>query len=166
MIIIYTPEGGEPERLDAGRLRTSEIQIAERTADRPWDRLKEGLRNGDATSVRTVAWVLKKRAEPALRFGQFDPYEDELEVRLDNREVRRFAEALMKEYGDSPENLAGAWEELRGAADDPEVADAAIAEQTAGPKADSVPDGSATSETSTSDSSPSTSDSPPKTSTT
>ncbi|MFE4649279.1 hypothetical protein [Streptomyces sp. NPDC056707] len=166
MIIIYSPEGGVPVRLNAGRLRTSEIQIAERTADRPWDALKEGLKNGDATSVRTVAWVVRKRTDPNLRFGQFDPYEDELAVKLDDREVRRFAEQIMKAYGDNPEELADAWDELREAADDQDVAEAAIKEQTAGPKADSSPDGSETSETNTSDSSPTTSATPLTTSTT
>ncbi|MGP3636203.1 hypothetical protein ACTU45_23070 [Streptomyces sp. 24-1644] len=166
MIIVYTPEGGEPERLNAGRLRTSEIQIAERTADRPWDQLKQGLKNGDATSVRTVAWVIKKRQEPALRFGQFDPYEDELAVKLDDREVRRYAEIFMNEYGDKPDDLAGAWEELRDAADNPDIAEAAIAEQVDGPKEASPSAGSVTSETNTSASSPTTSATPPTTSTT
>lgn len=166
MIIVYTPEGGEPERLNAGRLRTSEIQIAERTADRPWDALKAGLKDGDATSVRTVAWVVKKRTEPNLRFGQFDPYEDELAVKLDDREVRRFAELMMNEYGDNPEELAAAWDELRDVADSPDVVEAAIREQTAGPKAESSTDGSETSETNTSDSSPTTSATPLTTSTT
>ncbi|MFI1524929.1 hypothetical protein [Streptomyces griseus] len=167
MIIVYTPEGGEPERLDAGRLRASEIQIAERTADRPWDVLKAGLLNADVTSVRTLAWVIKKRADPSLRFSAFDPFEDELRVRLDARETHRYAKELFERYGHDPVELDGAWAELREGADDPAVADAAIKEQTDGPKVEVGPDssGSGTSETSTSDSSPTTSATPPTTST-
>lgn len=149
MIIVYTPEGGEPQNLNAGRLRTSEIQIIERTADRAWDALRDGLKDGDVTATRTVAWVIKKREDPSLRFAQFDPYEDELAVKLDDREVGNFAEALMKVYGDEPEKLAGAWEELRDVAFNRDAADAAITEQTAGPKADSESLASPTSETAT-----------------
>ncbi|MFJ8221402.1 hypothetical protein [Streptomyces griseus] len=164
MIIIHTPEGGEPERLDVGRLRASEIQIAERTADRPWDVLKAGLLNADVTSVRTLAWVVKKRADPSLRFSAFDPFEDELKVRFDSRETHGYAKELFERYGHDPVELAGAWDELRSAADDPAVADAAIKEQTDGPKVEAS-SGSETSETSTSDSSPTTSATPPTTST-
>ncbi|WP_030333828.1 hypothetical protein [Streptomyces sp. NRRL B-1381] len=165
MIILHTPEGGEPERLDAGRLRASEIQIAERTADRPWDSLKAGLLDGDVTAVRTLAWVIKKRTDPSLRFSAFDPFEDELAVRLDSRETHRYAKEMAERYGHDPEELAGAWAELRQAADDPAVAEAAIKEQTDGPKAAAAPSGSVTSETDTSASSPFTSATPPTTST-
>ncbi|MFG2589048.1 hypothetical protein [Streptomyces sp. NPDC048438] len=165
MIIVYTPEGETPQYLNAGRLRTSEIQIIERTADRTWDALRDGLKGADVTAMRTVAWVIKKRSEPALRFGAFDPYEDELAVRLDDDEVRRFAEGLMKVYGDQPEQLADAWDELRDVAFNPETAEAAIEEQTAGPKETGENPASSTPETSTSDSSPtsSTSDLPTST---
>ncbi|MFJ7523899.1 hypothetical protein ACIQ1S_03140 [Streptomyces griseus] len=165
MIIVYTPEGGEPERLDAGRLRASEIQIAERTADRPWDVLKAGLLNADVTSVRTLAWVIKKRADTSLRFSAFDPFEDELRVRLDARETHGYAREMFERYGHDPAELDGAWAELREAADDPAVADAAIKELEDGPKAGPDSSGSETSETSTSASSLSTSDGPPTKST-
>ncbi|UPT41768.1 MULTISPECIES: hypothetical protein [Streptomyces] len=165
MIIVYTPEGGEPERLDAGRLRASEIQIAERTADRPWESLKGGLVDGDVTALRTLAWVIKKRTDPNLRFSAFDPFEDELKVRLDARETHRYAAEMFARYGHDPDELAGAWAELREAADDLAIADAAIKEQTDGPKAEPDASGSVTSETSTSASSPSTSGGPPTKST-
>ncbi|MFF9084427.1 hypothetical protein ACF1BR_32545 [Streptomyces rubiginosohelvolus] len=166
MIIIYTPEGGLSERLDAGRLRASEIQIAERTADRPWDVLRGGLVDGDVTAIRTLAWVVKKRTEPTLRFAAFDPFEDELVVKLDPRETHRYAAEMFERYGHDPDELAGAWAELREAADDPAIADAAIKEQTGSPKAGTDASGSETSETSTSASSPTTSATPPTTSTT
>ncbi|WP_098010492.1 hypothetical protein [Streptomyces sp. sk226] len=174
MIIIHTPEGGEPERLNAGRLRASEIQIAESNSNRTWDELQLGLRTRDITTLRVLGWVIKKRTNPTLRLTAFDPFEDELAVKLDSRETYRYAAQLFAQYGKNPEDLAGAWEELREAADDPAVADAAIKEQeeaaaegSPGPKAEASPSlsGSVTSETSTSSSSLSTSDSPPTTST-
>ncbi|MEU0001492.1 hypothetical protein ABZ069_31700 [Streptomyces microflavus] len=165
MIIVYTPEGGEPERLDVGRLRASEIQIAESNSDRPWDQLKGGLVDGDVTAMRVLAWVIKKRSNPTLRLSAFDPFEDELKVRLDARETHRYAGEMFARYGHDPKELAGAWDELREAAEDPAIAEAAIKEQTDGPKAEVSSSGSVTPETSTSDSSPSTSATPPTTST-
>lgn len=134
MIIEYTPEGGETQRLDAGRLRASEIQIIERTADRPWDDIKAAMRVGEITALRTVAWAVKKRTEPTLRYSEFDPFEDELRVRLDARETRAYAEAIVERYGSDPDELAKAFEELREVAADREACEAAIADVTA-PKA-------------------------------
>jgi hypothetical protein len=147
VIILYTPEGGEPETLDARRLRASEVQIVERTADMKWDEVRRGLRMGDVTSIRTVAWVLKKRTEPSLRFTAFDPFEDELLVKLDGREVEEFAAELFAQFRNDPEDLASAWDELRDAAHDKEACELAIKAAQA-PK-DQVPalkptDGSAT----------------------
>lgn len=165
MIIIHTPDGGEPERLDAGRLRASEIQIAESNSDRPWALLKGGLVDGDITAIRVLAWVIKKRQNPTLRLSAFDPFEDEVQVKLDAKETHRYAAEMFTRYGHDPAELASAWDELREAAEDQAVADAAIKEQVDGPKAEASPHGLATPETSTSVSSPSTSVTPPTTST-
>ncbi|WP_326808180.1 hypothetical protein OHB04_22845 [Streptomyces sp. NBC_01775] len=126
MIIEYAPEGGEVEHFDAGRLRTSEVQIIERTADQSWAEVHLGLRSGDVTAMRTVAFVIKKRSEPALRLGGFDPFTDELRVCLDAQEVRDAAVAVAAEYSDDPEQLAEAWEELRDVALDKDACEVAI----------------------------------------
>lgn len=128
MIIEYTPEGGETERFDAARLRASEIQVVERTADRRWSEIREGMGEGDVTAMRTVAWVIKKRANQDLRYAQFDPFENELRIRLDASEVRGFAEEILKRYGDNPDDLAEAFNELRDAAADREACEAVIAD--------------------------------------
>lgn len=134
MIIIYTPEAGVEQQLDAGRLRTSEIQIAERTADMVWADIRKGLKDGDVTAIRVVAWVLLKRGNPSLRYGEFDPFEDELDVKLDRREVEAYAEFLAKEFRGKDE-LDAAMAELQDAALDQEHAAKAIAEAVApGPK--------------------------------
>ncbi|MGW1609408.1 hypothetical protein ACWCQZ_08420 [Streptomyces sp. NPDC002285] len=131
MIIKYQPEGGDLEEFDAGRLRASEIQIAERTADRPWVDIKLGMRDGEIGALRVVAWVIKRRSEPSLRFGDFDPFEGELRARLDAEEVRSYAKGMVERYGANPDELAEAFDELRDAAADREDAEAAIADATA-----------------------------------
>ncbi|MFE0875349.1 hypothetical protein ACFW4X_10775 [Streptomyces smyrnaeus] len=134
MLIEYTPEGGEPQLFDAGRMRTSEVQIVERTADMSWNEVLDGLRYRDVTAMRTVAFVIQKRADPSLRLSAFDPYADELRVYLDAKEVRTYADEIFKEVGDDPEELAKGWEELRDAAYDKEDVEVAIREAQA-PKA-------------------------------
>ncbi|MFE1926536.1 hypothetical protein ACFW91_28745 [Streptomyces asoensis] len=132
MIIVYAPADGEEQHFDAGpgKLRASEIQIIERTADARWAELKEAMRVGEINAMRTVAYVLKKRAEPSLRFAQFDPFEGELKVRLDKQETHDYAEYLFEKYAGT-EDLADAFDELRDAAFDREWAEAAIADVTA-----------------------------------
>ncbi|MEU6098952.1 hypothetical protein [Streptomyces sp. NPDC047079] len=131
MIIQYTPEGASSQRFDAGRLRASEIQIVERTADGQWPAIRAAMTEGDVNALRVVAWVVKKRAEPALRFSDFDPFEDELRVLLDAKETRAYAERIFEKYGDNPEDLAAAFAELRDVSADREACEAAIADVTA-----------------------------------
>ncbi|MFJ1808548.1 MULTISPECIES: hypothetical protein [unclassified Streptomyces] len=132
MIIVYAPADGEEQHFDAGpgKLRASEIQIIERTADGRWPDIKEGMREGDINALRTVAYVLKRRAEPTLRFAQFDPFEGELRARLDRQETQAFAEYLFDKY-EGTDDLGDAFEELRDASFDREWAEAAIADVTA-----------------------------------
>jgi hypothetical protein len=131
LIIIHTPEGGAEERLDAGRLRASEIQIVERTADRPWAQIKLGLGDGEINALRVVGWIVKKRAQPTLRFAEFDPWEGEIRSRLDARETRAYAEAFVQKFATDPEQLAAAFDELRDSAAEPEVCEQIIADVTA-----------------------------------
>ncbi|WP_338699203.1 hypothetical protein V2W30_22685 [Streptomyces sp. Q6] len=134
MIIVYTPEGGEPETLDARRLRASEVMAIEKAADMKWAEVRQGLHEGDVTAVRTVAWALKRRNEPALRLAQFDPFDDELIVRLDAREVESFALQVYASFRDQPEELAAAWDELREAAHDKDACELAIKQAEELPK--------------------------------
>lgn len=131
MIIEYTPEGAEQQRFDAGRLRASEIQIIERTADGRWGEIREAMSEGDINAMRTVAFVIKKRNEPSLRFGDFDPFEDELRVRLDARETCAYAQRIFEKYRADPDDLAEAFGELRVATADLEACEQAIAAVTA-----------------------------------
>ncbi|MCZ0996409.1 hypothetical protein O1L44_30145 [Streptomyces noursei] len=64
MIIQYTPADGEPQYFDAGRMRASEIQIVERTADGSWPVIKNAMSEGDIGAMRVVAWVIKRSTPP------------------------------------------------------------------------------------------------------
>ncbi|MFM9681097.1 hypothetical protein [Streptomyces brasiliscabiei] len=139
MIIKYTPgEGGEPQYYDAGRLRASEIQIIERTADGHWGEIKEAMSIGDINAMRVAAWVVKKRSEPSLRFADFDPFEDEMRVLLDARETRAYAEKIFEKYSGTDE-LAEAFDELRDSSFNREACEQAIADVTA-PKSPAAPE--------------------------
>ncbi|MEH0423118.1 hypothetical protein [Streptomyces sp. B21-083] len=188
MIIIYTPEGGEPERYDARSLRVSEASIVQRTVGMKWAEVKEGLSDEDQDAMRGVVWVLKKRSNPSLRFGEFDPGIEEMVTRLDTREAADYIDGAFRLVGTEPEmtreSVAHALREMPQAADDPEHAERLIAELAKDPKdqedqevpgeeedgePSEPPSPSPTStspETSTSDSSPTSATSPPPSSTT
>lgn len=183
MIIIYTPTGGEPEEYDASTLRVSEVSIVQRTIDMKWAEIKEGLGEEDLDAMRGVAWVIKKRSQPSLRFGDFDPGVTEMVTRFDKQEIRDLVEGTIEAAAADPEvtrdQIAHALRKLPDAAHDPEYARRLIAERTAedapkedpslqaeatGPEPSPTPTSSAP-DSSTSDSSPTSSTSRPQPST-
>ncbi|WP_329114436.1 hypothetical protein [Streptomyces sp. NBC_01353] len=95
MIIVYTPAEGEVEHFDARSLRVSEVAIVSRTIDQPLSRqqLHTALSEEDLDVLRGVAWVIKKRGNPSLRFGDFDPGFEEMCTRIDRKEAEQWAEA-------------------------------------------------------------------------
>ncbi|MER6821662.1 hypothetical protein ABT316_19390 [Streptomyces cellulosae] len=95
MIIVYTPSGGEPEHYDASSLRVSEASIVQRTIDMKWAEVQEGLERDDLDAMRGIVWVLKKRSNPSLRFGEFDPGITEMTTRMDNREISAWLDNIL-----------------------------------------------------------------------
>ncbi|MGW8851838.1 hypothetical protein ACWGNE_29200 [Streptomyces xiamenensis] len=157
----------------------SEAAIVQRTVDMKWQEIKEGLESDDLDAMRGIVWVIKKRSQPSLRFGEFDPGVDEMVSRMDRREVEAYVDnAFATTQDDSeltPETVAGILlERLPSVAADPEHARALIDARATSPKAaadEPLPEetpGEATSpsptsnepEASTSDSSPTSSTSP------
>lgn len=185
MFIVYTPKGGEPEHFDARSLVVSEVSIVSRTIDMKWPQIKEGLAEDDLDAMRGVAWVLKKRSNPNLRFGEFDPGIEEMVTRLDKDEVENYVTEAVAIAMANPEvtgeQMADALRHLPGVSMDPAHAEAFIKETTAAPKDEAAqapqakpmpePDAvapspaSTISESNTSDSSPTSSTSAPETST-
>lgn len=177
MIIVFTPQGAQPEHYDARTLLSSEAAILSRAIDLKWPQVKEGLADEDLDAMRAVVWVLKKRHEPTLRFDHFDPGVDEMVTRHDKSELESWVdnafELLSAEPEMTPERIAHALRKAPEASIDPDHARAYIEKVTAAAEAqgkDPVPaegtaesapepmtsatSTSATSEPSTSDSSP------------
>lgn len=166
MIIVYTPEGAEEERYDTRKLLTSEASAAGRAVGMKWTGLRDALNEDDPEAMRAVAWVMRKRTNPPLRFGDFDPAVDELTVKWDHREIHdRVAEAAKIDGADEEREMFHRIL-IRNAAD-PAAAEALIKEYAdGGPKEPAVTTPTSTnSEPSTSPSSPSTSDGLPEQST-
>ncbi|MGW0785750.1 hypothetical protein [Streptomyces sp. NPDC002913] len=166
MIIVYTPEGGDTEQYDTRKLLTSEAAAAARTVGMKWPEVRAALNEDDPEAMRAVAWVMRKRQNPQLRFGEFDPAVDELVVRWDHREIAdKVAEAAKV---DAPDDERAMFHRvlIRNAAD-PAAAEALIKEYAdGGPKAGAVTSPTSTSsETGTSGSSLTSSTSAPATST-
>lgn len=186
MIVVYTPAGGEPEHYDASTLKVSEASIVQRTVDMKWQEILAGLEQDDLEAMRGIVWVIKKRSEPSLRFGDFDPGVLELTSRMDNREIERWLDIALAQADEDLE-----WETIEAifssrldeVAVDPEHARRLLAARARDPKAAPAEGGSeaaaemapdrdaspnptsSTPETSTSDSSPTSSTSHPETST-
>ncbi|MER7046783.1 hypothetical protein [Streptomyces jumonjinensis] len=96
MIIVYTPADGEPEHYDARSLMVSEASIVSRAIDQKWSEIKAGIPDEDLDAMRGIVWVLKKRSNPGLRFGEFDPGVDEMVTRYDKREITEVIEAAFE----------------------------------------------------------------------
>ncbi|WP_148083878.1 hypothetical protein [Streptomyces sp. 840.1] len=128
--MVYTPAGGEPEQYDARTLLTSEASIVARTIDMKWPQIKEGLSVEDLDAMRAVTWVLKKRHNPSLRFGEFDPGVDEMVTRCDKQEIENWVDGgFQLNAADpdlSPADIAHALREVPAAAMDPDHARAYI----------------------------------------
>ncbi|MFF7067298.1 hypothetical protein [Streptomyces pseudovenezuelae] len=103
MIVVYTPAGGEPEQYDASTLKVSEASIVQRTVDMKWQEILQGLGEDDLDAMRGIVWVIKKRSNPTLRFGDFDPGVTEMTSRMSNEEVAAFIEPLFAQGVANPE---------------------------------------------------------------
>ncbi|EGX60090.1 hypothetical protein SZN_09216 [Streptomyces zinciresistens K42] len=138
MIIIYTPGDGAREEHDARSLRISEASIAQRTAGMKWADIEEGLGTDDPEAMRVVVWVLKKRAAPSLRYGDFDPLLGELTTRMDRGEVADYIRNAFAVADADPgvdrDQVAVLLRQIIPVALDPEHAERLIAETQAGPK--------------------------------
>ena len=182
MIVVYTPTGGEPEQYDATSLKVSEASIVQRTVDMKWQEILKGLEVDDLDAMRGLVWVLKKRSQPSLRFGDFDPGVGEMTTRMDKRETAAYVDSFFaqSDLNDelTPEQIADVLRaRLPEVTIDPDHAQALIDAKLAGPKGPDVETSGASSqmtpepapspsltsssaETSTSDSSPTSSTSP------
>lgn len=143
MIIIYTPADGPREEFDASSLRVSEASIVQRTVDMKWQDILAGLERDDIDAMRGIVWAIKKRAEPTLRFGDFDPGVTEMTSRMDKAEVERWVDsafAAVSEELTTEQVTQVLMVRLPDVAADPEHARALIAEKSEAPKAPADPE--------------------------
>lgn len=138
MLIVYSPADGEVERYDIKTLRTSEASIAQKTLGISWAEIQQGIDKDDPEILRGVAYVLKKRSHPTIRYGDFDPVIGELITRLDKKEVADSVKAAFEIAETDPEvsreTVAAVCQRIVPAADDPEHAERLIAEMAEAPK--------------------------------
>lgn len=138
MIIIYTPEGGEPEEYDARSLKVSEATLVQNSIGMKWAAISKGLEVEDLDAMRGIVWVLKRRSNPKLRIADVDPGVDEMVTRLSKREVTEYVEEAVRIAETNPEatreDIALALAELPSAAADPEHAEQLLAELVQAPK--------------------------------
>lgn len=132
MIIIYAPEGGERRtwNLKEVRFMSSEAETVERSTGLEWQEAKARVIKGSMLALRAIVWVLVKRDQPALRYTQFDPAEDEIGVDFDTEEWAVVRDELANSPDLDDEQRALALAQL-----DAEAAGAAPAE----PEPDAVP---------------------------
>lgn len=144
MIIVYTPEGGEPEQYDVRTLKVSEASIVSRTIDQTWGEIKAGMPGENLDAMRAIVWVLKKRSNPSLRFAEVDPGVDEMVTRFDRQEVVTYVENALQLRTTDPEvtgeQLAEALAEFPAVAADRDHAERIIAEMTAEAPKDPAPE--------------------------
>ena len=142
MIIVYTPTGGEPQEYDARSLRVSEVSIAQRTAGMKWGEIEQGLESDDPEAMRVIVWVIKKRAEPTLRYGDFDPLITEMTTRMSRQEVTDYVDNAFAMAETDPEvttdHVVTVLQRIVTVAVDPEHAERSIAEKAQGPKEPTV----------------------------
>ncbi|MGW2203421.1 hypothetical protein [Streptomyces sp. NPDC001774] len=145
MIIVYTPAEGEREEFDAKTLKVSEVGIVARTIDQPLSRqaIHTGLSEEDLDVMRGIAWVIKKRSHPSLRFGDLDPGYEEMCTRLDRKEVEQWAETTAQvawqQPDATPETVMARLLIVPATALDREHAQALIERLAQGPKAEADP---------------------------
>jgi hypothetical protein len=143
VIIIYTPAGGVSEQYDASTLRVSEASIVQRTVDMKWQDILEGLERDDLDAMRGIVWAIKKRSEPTLRFGDFDPGVTEMTSRMDKGEVERWVDNAFASADDelTPETVTRILlSRMPDVAADPEHARALIEAKGQDPKEAEAPE--------------------------
>lgn len=144
MIIVYTPQGGEPEHYDATSLKVSEASIVQRTIDMKWQDILKGLEVDDLDAMRGIVWVFKKRSQPSLRFGEFDPGVGEMTTRMDLAETAAYIDNFVATAATEPDLTLDAVREillsrLPDVSIDPDRARDLVTEKTKDPKEDSAP---------------------------
>ncbi|MEU9894233.1 hypothetical protein ACIBCS_27770 [Streptomyces phaeochromogenes] len=136
MIIVYSPEGGDVHRWDLKdvRIMAVEAEEVERVTDLDWAAARAKIVKGSMLALRAVAFVLLKREQPTLRYGQFNPAAAELDFDYSADERAAIRAAIEADPDISEEERAATLAEF--AALDATLADAETAADEETPDAE------------------------------
>lgn len=138
MFLIYEPADGPAERYDLDELTAMEAEAVERATGKAWNEVDSALREQSPTALRAALWAWRKRADPTLRYANFDVpgWRKRLRARLSADEVADLVAAVTRALGDNESQLAQGLREVEELADDPADVQRAIEGET--PKAPSA----------------------------
>lgn len=97
MILTFTPDEGEKQewRFRGDKLMTTEAEAVEKVTGMSYAEFGERLLQGNPTARRAVVWVLRKRTEPTLRFGEVDFPMGALQLDFEDEEKAEMREAIL-----------------------------------------------------------------------
>lgn len=101
MFLIYTPDGGEPQRLKylPNKLMSAEREVLERRTGQDFSDFTKAVLNGSSLCRRALLWVLLKREHPTLRFEDVDFAWDELRLEYSKQEWQATREKALEQGG-------------------------------------------------------------------
>jgi hypothetical protein len=97
-LLIHIGHGDDRKTyaFDPNKLLNTEYIAIERAAQLTVSQLGAGLSNGSLTAVTAIVWVLRKRDEPRLQFGEVLFTLDECEIEDPDDEVPAAPKAAKK----------------------------------------------------------------------
>lgn len=106
MIITYTPDDAEPQmwNFKPDRMLATEAEAIEKKTGLRFAEWAEALQHGSAIALRAMLWILLKRTEPTLQFGDVDFALGSLGLDLDEDEKRTARDALNADIDMSDED--------------------------------------------------------------
>jgi hypothetical protein len=97
VILTFTPDEGEKQewRFRGDKLMTTEAEAVEKVTGMTYAEFGERLLNGNPTARRAVVWVMRKRTEPTLRFGEVDFPMGALRLDFEDEEKAEMRDAIL-----------------------------------------------------------------------
>lgn len=114
MLIIYTPEGGERREWEYKpmKLRSNEAEAIERHTGWAYQEFGEQFMQGSVMARHALLFVLMRRTNPTLKYGDVSFALDEFDIDLDPTERAATIEALQEKGDDLTEEQREALQEL------------------------------------------------------
>lgn len=108
MILTYKPDGEERQvwSVKFGKLRSSEADLIEKFAGVRFVDFQKEATAGPGRSLRALTFVMLKRAHPAMRWEDFDPLLDEIELDFDKDEMEQVRAEISKDPTLTAEQVA------------------------------------------------------------